>query len=1219
MSIDIRDRTEARRIRLLRQGWQADAFAYAKSIPEVSFAYRFLANSAKRMRVMPMAVNPDEPDGAPITLREAGFPAQVIDSCDQAMGTLGVGRISKSPMLEALSRGLGIPGECWLVGTTDEETGEETWAVRSIAELMVMEDEYKLREIPLDPQGTMGWVTLDPANTYIARMWVPDTEFRILADSPMRALLDTCEELLLLGRDVRAIARSRIAGAGLLKVPNELSIQSYSEDNRDPMSDDFLGRLGEMMMVPIAEEGVASSVVPGIVRGEPEALAQLQHVVMDRPYSALAMELRSEAIGRLANGLDVPRAIVLGTQDVNHWGAWQISEDTFRHHIEPGIIADVDALTQAFLRPWLETDNIDPYWVDRALMWYDPVELITHPDRTSDALAVHQRLAISDRALRTLTGFDDTDAPTAQEIELRMIRSQRTFPPNVIEALFHILDPDLAIPAMTGKLPAVAPAAPGTEGALEGPEAIQPESDPGLPPASPPAALPPAIPEVTATPTAARDSAAFAATQRRQAATFAAKRAADRQRQRLSRKLTEIDSNLRARVHTAACASMVRILEKAGAKLRTTANSRKYKNGVTSAAIDGVPAAFVAQKLGPSVVAAMGFPDAYSLLATDWADLKPQFYEWVTAAQRSAVVTAAQLAGLPPTAPIIRHTLNRLSEHLDDAWFALTEALTKQAESLLYNPMPNAPNPDEIELNPATVVPVGIIRRVLGIAGGSGKPTALRAADYPSHLVGENAIPGGDPWAVDPTQLQPGAVGPGYPMLPVTNEGETGAQADPAAVAVELGMIGTGSDVTDMLTSSDMQVETYTWEHNYAGNFPLEGHLNLDGVQFTSFTDDVLANPDSFPDVEFYLPGDHDGCVCDYVSEWGVAEEAVQENLAIEEGGGLGMGEVPEIPPEGPDVPPWEAEGMSFDEWAAEQSAAEGSEYSGMSLNEISDQFAAERAAAEDAIISPSTDWNLAQSMESGVRDEFDIGSGSGAFNLGVQEEVFNDGTMGIIKQVDTQDMVDREVLASTVGKAIGAPTVEAIDVSSGNAFAVERRFLPPTFAEDATRSDVGHAIASDAGARLGVFDLLVDNTDGHMGNWVIDVATGNPVSFDLGFTFDYARTGMVDSGGNVFGAGRPLRSSFASTWAQVVEGTTSTGTNAVGLSSKLYTGIEDITKTQMTQADIVALRDALHSTQDAFTAAGHPDWYEAMIERFETMANAAQDPMSGRNLFVGN
>ena len=114
------------------------------------------------------------------------------------MAALGVGRQALSPIQKSLSYQFGVTGECYLTGMNDPLDGEENWKIRSIDEFQVYDDQYKLREVPLDPQGQLGWIDLDPKTTYACRMWVPHWRFSMMATSPMRSLLDVAEELTLL-------------------------------------------------------------------------------------------------------------------------------------------------------------------------------------------------------------------------------------------------------------------------------------------------------------------------------------------------------------------------------------------------------------------------------------------------------------------------------------------------------------------------------------------------------------------------------------------------------------------------------------------------------------------------------------------------------------------------------------------------------------------------------------------------------------------------------------------------------------------------------------------------------------------------------------------------------------------------------------------------------------------------------------------------------------
>ena len=859
--MDLTSKTEARRLRVLRQGWQLDAASYVDNIPELSFAYRFLSNASSRMRYFPALVNPDEPDGPPVPVADVpNVPPGLVDCMNEAMRALGVGRQALSPIQTSLSYQFGVPGECFLTGMTRDD-GQAEWKIRSIDEFMVFDDIYKLREVPLDPQGQLGWTDLAPATTYAARMWVPHWRFSMMATSPMRSLLDVSEELLLLSRDVRATARSRLAGGGILKFPEGLRLESMVEDDDDPEGENIFGRFTEAMMSPLADEGVASAVVPMVISGEPEALAGLEHLLIDRPYSALAIELRAEAIGRLATGLDVPREVLEGMSDPNHWGAWLVSDDTFRHHIEPQVIAQVDALTVGYLRAWLKAAGQPQYWIDRACIWYDPTDLISKPDPMANAIQLWDRDVLSNGALLKAGGFADADKPDPLETEIRMLLKLRAFPPNVVEALIHALDPNLLIPPInqSGQIPGmgpkgavdpVVPVKPGAPGALpSGPgEGTGPTPGAtGAPEAEGSAAGP--LPTAPAAPGMRAPLVPMSPEVETFAAAQAPKPRATYDRE--SRHLAALDAQLRARVQTAACAMMLRFLDRAGAKIQTRLGSRKYnRNDQLTASAHGVPNRMLANHVGDAVVASLGFGSAHALIDADWSELRDQFTAWVEAAQHQALRAAGKIAGYSDgDAPMIQ-AAHRMAQSIEPAWASLEAELNAIAERLLYDPSPTGPK--DLTIDPNTVVPTGTIRRALAIAGGA-KPRGLTAA-------GEDDGDTGQP-NVDVSQ-------------PIDQINDPPASTVSVAVGDldTSGQIGTGAAVSDMLSDSpDVSGVSFEWIHGPTMR-PFEPHEALDGVSFSNFDDDVLANAEDWPEVDYYFPGDHPGCSCDFATIWGEAD-----------------------------------------------------------------------------------------------------------------------------------------------------------------------------------------------------------------------------------------------------------------------------------------------------------------------------------------------------------
>lgn len=106
-------------------------------------------------------------------------------------------------------------------------------------------------------------------------------------------------------------------------------------------------------------------------------------------------------------------AVAVTGNSMNHWGAWLTQEDTVTTHIEPPLALICDALTTQYLWPVLEQMGVEDH--ENYVIWYDVRHMISRPTLGTDALALHERDAISDDALRRTMGFDDEDAPEKQD------------------------------------------------------------------------------------------------------------------------------------------------------------------------------------------------------------------------------------------------------------------------------------------------------------------------------------------------------------------------------------------------------------------------------------------------------------------------------------------------------------------------------------------------------------------------------------------------------------------------------------------------------------------------------------------------------------------------------------------------------------------------------------------------------------------------------------
>lgn len=298
------------------------------------------------------------------------------------------------------------------------------------------------------------------------------------------------------------------------------------------------------------------------------------------------------------------------------------------------------------------------------------------------------------------------------------------------------------------------------------------------------------------------------------ALTAAAGRASHRDRT-ASRRLVDIDRELRAKVHTAANAAVKRALERAGAKI--VSKSRGKGAEAVRASISGVPQHRIAATVGPAVIAALGL-DAKALSDAEFAELEQQWQAWVSTGQEQALRQAARIAGVDVNS-MYGAVTGTFKDNADAGWAWLQSRLQRAVVSQ----MSAAPVGEEVAIGADdTFVSMGLVRGALSIAGGFLDKTGTAG-------ISDSGQP------VDPSE--------------------------------GMGGIGTGETVSQALQDAGAATDGYTWVHGPSSN-PFEPHLNLDGVDFSSFDDDALTNDENFPDYAFFAPGDHDGCSCDYMVVW---------------------------------------------------------------------------------------------------------------------------------------------------------------------------------------------------------------------------------------------------------------------------------------------------------------------------------------------------------------
>lgn len=749
-----------------RQEWQTRAWAYNDTVGEVNFAHRYVNNMLSRLKLYP-AWRPT-PQADPIPM-EAGNPPDnapddwdlLCEAAELELERLAGASGSYGSILGPAAWNISLVGECYLVALPDDdEPSGERFEILSIDELKVVDAErgdLRIRDHEQDSEGTpIG------SNQFFMRMWRRHPRWRNRADAPMSSLLDICEELVLLSQAIRASAESRL-NAGILKLPSELFLPGPA-DLVDPgdgqvRQDPFMADLEQTLITPILDPGAPSARVPLLLRGAADALQAVEHMLLLRPVDEQQLAERDELRSRLATGLDLPKEILMGMSEANHWTAWAVDEQTYKAHLEPLAFLICDALTRGFLQPSLAAQDYLPNGI---IVGHDPSDLIGDENEFEQALSMHREAVVTDAYLRRIGGAADDDAPDDAEL---LRRQEYRMPPKPATS-------KTAEPPLPGETP------PSGEDTPHGPPAED----------------------------GTRAASAFDSNTVTLDATIL-DFASHRKLQTLARRLTDIDRTLRARLLNRADGLVLRALEMAGAKIKRRAG--QYRN--VAARLKDHPTRDFAAILGRDLLTSWQMADDLTDPDDQFPEFAALYAAWTLAAWKAA--RAAMAKTLDPDRLDEITTVTAATEtDLTAGWRNLQDSLHQTIHDRLFDPHPASPTRGEFDA--FGLITTDPIRESLAIAGGA-------ATAQPDTITGHPS-----------------------------------------------GGIATGdSALEDLQTYFQVDSEGGMWLYGdpSARTRPFEPHEALDGIHFTDWNDDQLTNPDSFPDSDYYYPGDHDGCQCDYI------------------------------------------------------------------------------------------------------------------------------------------------------------------------------------------------------------------------------------------------------------------------------------------------------------------------------------------------------------------
>lgn len=380
--------------------WQERALVYYDTIGELRYASHFYARQLSRVRYYPAL---QRPDGTTEEITD-GPPVDLLNRIQDAGG-------GRSQLQYNYGRLMFVTGEGVLFGSRLGRP-DERWKFLWKKEVTIRGDTAE-RVMP----GGGGY---EPAEVGVGyRLWNPHPRHSDDPDSPMRAIMDVAEELLLLTASVRSTATSRMT-KGVFVVPLEaIPVDPATEVvgmDEDPENNVFLDSYIEHVTGQIEDPASAEAQVPFLFAPPYDFADKVRWLQTHDPQNDyLEQSLRTEAIKRMALGLDMPPEALLGMTDANHWTAKQVQHDIWRSHGMPKAEQFADDLAEAYLRPALEDEGYANW--DDVVIAYDDSQVVISPDRTEDAFKAVDRIIISREGARELLGFSEDLAPDEKETE----------------------------------------------------------------------------------------------------------------------------------------------------------------------------------------------------------------------------------------------------------------------------------------------------------------------------------------------------------------------------------------------------------------------------------------------------------------------------------------------------------------------------------------------------------------------------------------------------------------------------------------------------------------------------------------------------------------------------------------------------------------------------------------------------------------------------------
>lgn len=452
--INLTDAASWQMFKLGDHRWQWEAWRHYDICGEMRFVVNWVGQAISRCRMYAADVTDDG------TVGDETEDAQAKLIAETMFGTPA----AKAQAQRLMGVNMMVAGDVFIVAEGYKGTGQDgtpdrdKWYVCSSSEVFRRGDDIMVRRSITHGGGNY---KLDPQKDLLIRCWNPHPRRHDAADSTVRAILPVLRELEQCTKRVFAELDSRLAGAGILLLPDNIDFpQPLGVDDNAPQLrgvDGFAEMLQRTMATSLQQRDSAAALVPIVLQVATEALDKIKHLTFDSQITDHISTMRTDAIKRMAMSLDIPPEVLTGMGGTNHWSGWQIEESSIKIHIEPLLIQLADALNIGYYQPALKAAGVkNP---EKKTLWFDIAALTVRPNRSEQAMQFAEKEYISAKAARDNAAFTDDDAPDDKELRYNLVKALVLAQPN------YAGDPEvqkiLGLPNIQLPAPPAAPPAPG--------------------------------------------------------------------------------------------------------------------------------------------------------------------------------------------------------------------------------------------------------------------------------------------------------------------------------------------------------------------------------------------------------------------------------------------------------------------------------------------------------------------------------------------------------------------------------------------------------------------------------------------------------------------------------------------------------------------------------------------------------------------------------------